>query len=309
VLGCLFGAVFGVYACTLQLDVQLACGDGYHDPDAGEECDPMDPSSFEGACGVNQPDGQAECDPTTCTIINDRDTCKVCGDNQIDGGEECDGTNLNNARCASGDDALRCNDDCTLDHSLCDLCGDTHIDPDEECDTANAGGLVGEEYIRPCATENAGTDEEVQGLMSPIAKPYASGVATLCTDCQLSRLGCSYCQDGVRDDALPLDTLDHNSLREVCDGDDIDGAALFEDFPNSDCWDTEEVQPNVACADNCLSFIPRVGEPECCLQSGAACPLPNSPFRCCYEYAHPDEANDACQTQVDLSGATSETCR
>lgn len=307
-VGAAAGAISGLYACTLQPNLAIACGDGYTDVRAGEECDPEDEDSYIGACaGTSRPDGDARCDPTTCTIINDSEQCAACGDGIVDGDEECDGDNLAGKRCPSGDGAVQCVD-CKHDFSLCDGCGDRIVDPEqgEECDKANVGGLL---IPRACAGSGTSAGEELPPLPSPINMPYTYGEAFMCTDeCKLSRLRCSYCNNGQRDDPTRLDEAGNLSPRELCDGDIVDLDAMFERHSENNCWSVADARPNLACADDCLGFEARPGEPDCCKKSGGNCPMPTDSLRCCYEYAHP-EATQPCVGFTDAKGQMLSICR
>lgn len=139
VLACVLGGSLGAAACLLTLDAEIACGDGFTDTRAGEECDPADRDSFgRSACG-----GQiGGCNPLTCEL-------QCCGDGVVNNDEECDGNDLglvipggdptqsNNCRMltvpgtsvpyASG--SARCNDQCRFDRTDCSLCGNDLVDP------------------------------------------------------------------------------------------------------------------------------------------------------------------------------------
>ena len=284
-----------MYACTLPLTVEIACGDGFVDERAGEECDPVVPESFVGACALtSRPDGEARCDEELCVIIDDREQCAVCGDGMVDGDEECDGDNLAGRKCPLGDDVVQCNADCTFDFSLCNKCGNGIVDTDigEECDVAIVGELL---VPRPCAGSNQGGPGEIEALVNPAGTPYTDGVSVACTDdCKFSRLGCSFCNNDFIDPARPIDLRGNLSLPEVCDGDKIDLEHLEGEFPNSTCWNPDMegdviLRPNVTCDDDCAGYVDQPGLPGCCVQSGAQAPEDDEEPRCCYEYAHPDE--------------------
>lgn len=294
-----------MYACTLPLTMEVACGDGYVDEDVGEQCDPVLPESFIDACSLTErPDGEARCDEVTCKIINDIEQCAVCGDDEVDGEEECDGTNLRGEKCLLGDDVVRCNDDCTFDYSRCNKCGDGNVDvaEGEECDVASLDELAGP---RPCAGSNIGGPGEILPLVNPAGTPYTDGISVACTDdCKYSRLGCSFCNNDFIDPARAVDLDGGFSLPEVCDGDKIDLEHLESQFPNSTCWDPDEdgktiLRPNVTCADDCAGYVNQPGLPGCCVQSGAQAPEDDEEPRCCYEYAHPDET----PTELFIDGA------
>lgn len=136
-LACLF-ALFWTASCLLELDTEIACGDGYADSVSGEECDPGDPESFRFGCPGG---GPGSCDPTTCQL-------QCCGDNQINGNEECDGPEFDLAapdKTATNDDTCRgltvpgtdvhyttgdasCTAECRIDRSECSLCGNGQVD-------------------------------------------------------------------------------------------------------------------------------------------------------------------------------------
>lgn len=274
----------GGSACLLELSQELACGDGKLDLQAGEECDPAVPDSYLRACQeTNRREGVAACDLKTCQIIADVTQCGVCGDGEVDDelGEDCDGDNLDGASCPSGRGQLQCASDCTLDLSRCDPCGNGTVEQElgEECDP---GIGVPEDMI---------VDSTSCTALEPLGeKPYASGTVVDCSDdCVFNRIGCSYCGDGVRDEATSIDG-DLMVSAEWCDGDEFDEQRLLEVKGNV-CPDPRE-RPNVACAESCKGFIDRAGD-GCCIKKGETCPLDNEPTKCCYAYAHPGE--DPCE--------------
>lgn len=273
-------------ACLIDLEHALACGDGYTDRLAGEECDPLDPDSYLDACvGTNRPDGTGACDPDTCELINTEVQCAHCGDGRIDAvaGEECDGSNIG-VPCW-GDGSPTCTSDCKLDFSSCDSCGNGVVDPGEECDDVGMdGGIV---IPRPCAGSF-----DIEPLRSPyINLPYTSGSAVSClSNCTYDRSSCGYCGNGNVDPPLRVSILDQAvSLAEVCDGDLFDGDLLADEYP---LCEQLGAQANVVCEPNCLDFVERPG-PTCCLPKGELCPDDGAELRCCYEYAHPED-DDAC---------------
>ncbi len=274
-------------ACLIELDHVLACGDGYADPLAGEECDPLDEDSFVGACAqTSHPNGEAACDPKTCKLIKTAEQCAKCGDGIIDFevGEECDGSNIGVG--CWGDGSTACTNECKIDFSACAPCGNKVLDPGEECDgNGTDGGIV---LPRNCA----GSPEE-EPLRSPFIMdfPYTSGTAATCLpNCTFDRTSCGYCGNGVRNDAL-LVSLGGSTLSmpEICDGDLFDSEWLANEFP---LCEQIGAQANVECAANCLDVSPREG-PACCIPKNEACPADGDSLRCCYEYAHP-EADDYC---------------
>gem|GEM_PF-1404559 len=303
-IGFLLGAGTGMYACTLPLTVEIACGDGYVDFRAGEECDPLVEDSFSSACAeVGIPEGAALCDEETCEIVNTVEQCAVCGDGQIDGDEQCDGTNLDNEKCPLGDDVLRCNADCTFDDSLCNRCGDGTVDAEllEECDVASLDEIA---EPRPCAGADIGGPGEIRPLTNPAGTPYTAGFSVACTDdCKYSRLSCSFCNNDFIDPARAIDLDGNLSLPEVCDGDKINLDHLEGEFPNSSCWEPDPEgntiqRPNVTCDADCSGYVTVAG-PGCCIQSGAQAPEDDEEPKCCYQYAHPGET----PTELFIDGA------
>ncbi|MBC8068831.1 MAG: hypothetical protein IAG13_10905 [Deltaproteobacteria bacterium] len=296
------GAIVGS-ACLIDLDHRIACGDGYVDRAAGEECDPGDPDSFVNECrDTIRPDGTADCDPTTCEIINDRLQCAFCGDGRLDSDfiddamtvrlEECDGDKFAIPSCPSGGQ-LACTSDCRVDFSRCDLCGNGVLDEGEECDpNADVGGIVSS---RTCA----GADP----LQSPyLDLPFASGVAAICLDdCRYDRSGCSYCGNGAAEDSKqtalsPLQVITMTAP-EACDGEYVRDAALVGDFAacftDPDLDGKSNTTANAECAPGCHELVPRVDAPLCCLKTGEDCPAEGAAARCCHEYTDP-EAEQHC---------------
>ncbi len=296
-------------SCLLTLDTSIACGDGYVDREAGEECDPADKDSFATAClGTSRPWGIAACDPVSCTIINDSDQCAVCGDGIIDlsAGEECDGDDVAGKQCDSGRGEVRCDARCKLDYSGCDLCGDRKLDPGEECDyVAEAGGIVNEPSIDNC-----------RGLTAPIpGKPYAGGESDRClSDCTRSRVGCHYCGDGTIDGQELLGMQDGEPIYsepELCDGDRLDLAHLGQEFGTACYMQDLQLRPNVGCSDDCKRYVDRrhwPGGGECCRLSGEACPInAGDLYYCCYQYTHPNE--DPCKLEVVDGNIQLQVCK
>lgn len=141
------GLVIG-QACLVELDHEIACGDGYIDREAGEQCDPGEPAqSHLGACGdeTGNPNGVATCDPESCTI--DRSTCHLpCGNGKLEPelGEECEpaptGGIAIERSCAdlvspyrenypyTSGSAIDCLSDCKLDRRPCGYCGNGKTD-------------------------------------------------------------------------------------------------------------------------------------------------------------------------------------
>lgn len=292
-----------VTACTLELDRTIACGDGYVDRLAGEECDPLDPASYEDACrehNAGKPEGPGGCDPQTCSF--DFSQCARCGDGQLDAGEECDGNAFGDRTCPGDQPGLRCTFDCRIDESQCPSCGNGVKDEGEECDFNDGGGFV---MPRLCA----GT-EDILPLASPNPHyPYAFGETTRCEqDCRYDRRACSYCGNGRLDDEVLIDDVQQRfSLAEVCDGELFDDAQLMAQF-GSFCYQMEgiDLRPNVGCENNCLRFVLRPDDPDCCVKKGDRCPAPTDPFQCCFAYDHPEA--EPCQTVFDNMGLARDVC-
>lgn len=146
VLSAVLGLAFG---CLLTLDDEMACGDGYTDRNAGEECDPRDHDSFIGGCqGIGDPKR-----PGACT-----DDCKLdstvcfprCGNGIVDEDEECDVADLGGlvqpTPCTElpppladfktayvGGESVTCTTDtCLRLRDGCHYCGDGIVDSDYE---------------------------------------------------------------------------------------------------------------------------------------------------------------------------------
>jgi len=282
-------------SCTLTLDDEIACGDGYVD-EPREQCDPGVSESFVDACrGTARPDGIGGCDPETCQWVTTIAQCARCGDDEVDPevGEECDGSNLGIARCPGGVGLPVCTDTCTLDYASCRTCGNGMPDPGEECDSPQ-GGLVGPP--RPC------TD-----LIGLTGTPYTSGAYNFCNDkCLYSRVGCGYCGNGKIEDAKLLDLDNNFSPPEACDVGDFIEADIRDKYGGTACYDNEDQRPFVVCNDDCTDF--ELSEPAtCCLKSMADCPNNESPVRCCYELEHPNEA-EACLPNID-AGNWAQVCK
>ncbi len=278
------------------------CGDGFVDEAAGEECDPGVPESFEDACRnvTGRTFGVATCDPTTCEIIADIEQCAICGDDIADPfrGEECDGIDLRNEVCPGNAGTLRCADDCTFDMSDCEACGNGTVEEFEECDFREQPGGFGIEL--KCST-----------IAFPIPnKPYTSGDVNMCTEsCRWNRVRCGYCGDGEVDDNPIIDDLGTRLAEpEVCDGDRF-ATDAFDGFPEKTICDAEaantglNLRPNLACNELCDGLVvPEGGGPNCCVAAGSPCPSPGAQRQCCFSYAHPELADDQCESPVLVDG-------
>lgn len=309
---CLVGALgstMATSACVLPL--RISCGDGWVDREAGEECDPADPRSFEDACAeTSRPLGRAFCDPVTCELDVSIVACAVCGDGIADRivDEDCDGNDFAGQACDSGHGQLQCTAECEIDEIACERCGNGGVDAGEECDPKDPGTDLLED---PPACAG---DEATAPLPTPAGKPYASGEYVSCdpTTCFWNRTACTYCGDGIVDAPLPVDWAGHVASAEVCDGDAIPEAALDDDDLDMCAAISADLRPNVVCDARCGGVEeppPLDGELEandCCIRAHAPCPTPGSAlaeagYRCCYEYAHPEAiaaGEDACGVRV-----------
>jgi len=271
----------------------MACGDGYVDREAGEECDPEDPESFASACEeIGKPGGTAGCDSDECTIIATDVQCAVCGDGIPDEGEDCDGEGSvpSSITCADGTHAVECTD-CRFDYGRCPPCGNGEVDLLEECDPyAAAGDLTEPVYC--------------SDLDSGFVKPFTYGVTLHCLeDCKYDRATCSFCGDGEIDEALtPRDEDGPVILAEKCDGDAADPMAL-EPYCRERCTGSVlgslVFDCNFECAENCLSFVDVPEEElDCCIPPAETCPPAGSDYKCCWELV-PENAESGEEPCVD----------
>ncbi|MEZ4448610.1 MAG: hypothetical protein R3B09_03950 [Nannocystaceae bacterium] len=290
-LGLLVGVAGG---CLIDLPHHIACGDGHTDLLAGEECDPGDPLSFEGACLEREGlGGHAVCDKDSCKIITSQEICAFCGDGIVSPGEDCDGNNLGNKKCRSGHDQVTCNPlTCAFDDSECPKCGNGVPDFGEECDwNYDPPGEFAE--VRQCS----GLDP----LGEIDYKPYTSGqvLITACSEsCILSRKPCGFCGDGFLDkqyiDGPPDAPV--NQGAEVCDSEIVDVEALSM-FCRTLCRSNSEddvtnYRCDYVCAKGCKELDPPpivedpIDEAKCCVRGGSSCD-PQVP--CCWAMDHPGE--------------------
>lgn len=291
-VGTLVGAVTGA-SCTFPIDGHIACGDGYVDVEAGEDCDPAVLQSYANACvGTTRPAGDADCDPSTCTIINTKEQCAVCGDGIVDEdlGEQCDGDNLDGEVCPGGVGTLRCGDDCRFDQTYCKQCGNGVRDTDagEECDpNADPSEVIADKPM--CST-----------LESPyVGRPYTSGQPSSCLDdCRWDRAGCGYCgNDRIEDAGFVVDFEGTPATPELCDGDWFDEEAR-EGLTSAACPAGDDLRPVVtACSSDCKDFV--FDPQECCIKKGALCPEQNAPVRCCYEHEEGESPEDSCENKLE----------
>lgn len=300
-MGFVWGAGTG---CVVSVDPTMACGDGYVDREAGEECDPQDPArEFESACeNTIRPLGTAACDPDTCQIDHTPEQCAICGDGQIDRGhgEECDEIVPQGELCGDGSDRVTCTHDCRLDYDACPTCGNGKVDPPlEECDPYDPAGDI---------TQTLYCSE----IPSGYPKPFSYGVILSClADCEYDRSPCSFCGDGQLDGpTTPRSGAGPRMLGEKCDGDRADPGALLS-YCRERCAHSElspvVLDCNFDCAENCLGFedVPDE-ELDCCVPSGGQCPSQEGDFKCCSELepGNDDPDHMPCVPQWDGSEET-----
>jgi hypothetical protein len=197
---------------------------------------------------------------------------------------------------------LLCTDTCRFDTTYCKRCGNGELDPGEECDP----------NIDP--TDLTQGKPACDELPSPYgdARPYTSGQPGTCRDdCRWDRTSCGYCGNGrVEGEGILVDVNQPANIAEWCDGTEFNPEALEDELANSVCTlANPDLRPIVACAENCLDFIP-VDDPDpCCVKTGGVCPADGVPLRCCFEVDQPDATEDPCQVVFDSFGNVVELCR
>lgn len=268
-------------ATSCELELEIVCGDGYVDVEAGEECDPGAPSSFAMGCvGTSRADGLATCDPILCTIVNTLEQCASCGDGNVDEevGEECDGDNLAGAYCLGNSGVMRCGADCRLDLSGCKRCGNGVLEPElgEECDPNEEGGIT--------------SQKSCEGLPATGDDILVGGTYNGCDDqCRFVRTNCTFCGDNNIDGPRPIDGYGNRSVREICDGTAFSDTAISELRTKSICYvDNDNLRPIVTCTDECNGVEDAHLDELCCVKSNSPCPEAGGTLKCCFEYDHPD---------------------
>jgi len=235
----------------------MACGDGYVDGVAGEQCDPLVAESFEGRCGdTPRALGESACDPDTCQIVTDAVQCGVCGDGIVDAaalGEECEPGVAIEASCPHAGQ-MRCVD-CRLDDSGCEECGNGIVEGTEACDP------------EPGFIQGSGSLCEGMPVPGRPELTYESG-RLHCAECQIDLTECGLCGNGVVDLDPILSPVTGVQLRpgEVCDTGFEDKAALA-----AQCATVCGVPavPGLECAHSCprcIEFeVVADGDPQCCI--------------------------------------------
>ena len=271
-------------ACVLPLDNQIACGDGFVDVSAGEECDPVLDLSFEGRCGEET---ASRCNPETCRL-----ECGECGDGILDAPfEECEADVPFDDTC-DGPGSVSCID-CEIVRIDCDVaCGNGRLEPTEVCDY-NLDAFTTEE-------ETDCTGREVPG--NP-GKTYTEGRRTCQTDCTWDLSRCSLCGDGSIDDAI-VDPATDTMIRpaELCDGQWFRDEAAVSECSAYCPGLYVGVTCDVECEEGCLGI--RVKDPDapgCCLLPGAPSP-PGAPPCCCH-LDNPDDPTACNDFEAPTPGA------
>jgi len=208
----------------------------------------------------------------------------LCGNAVIDAPEECDGANLNGQTCASQGftgGTLTCTPACIFDKSMCTSpsCGDATVDPGEECDCGQQGAN--------CTGAQLG-NATCGSLQSPKGTPYAGGSLTCNSpaSCSFNKAACTYCGDGIRNNAEQCDAADLGG--QTCNGLGFNGGGALN--CNGDCSFNTGACMNIVCGNGQC----QQGEDSCsCPQD---CPDdPNSCSPCqCGLYFVPCACDPAC---------------
>jgi hypothetical protein len=248
-LGAIVGfAVGSLGGCLLEIDVERACGDGFLDVQAGEECD----------SALGDVPSNCSCDPYTCEL-------HCCGDGKLDPGEACEGNQAATLPPCRAWSCVAC-------QVVCPRCGNGEVDPGEECDFE----------FEAIATTPIGCDDiPVPGRPNQFYEPGGNPSCT--SECRWNRSTCTLCGNGQLDDQI----IDPNTgsliiAAERCDGDAFDLAERFDRCeaacgePGRDC--------NATCGEGCFDIRIDPANAACCVRPGhprssidpCCCELPDS---------------------------------
>lgn len=281
-------------SCTLELDHDLACGDGVTDRLAGEQCDPRDPES------------------PHLTYCEDR------------------GLGLG----VNGTPAAACDEQCRVVAESCHACGDGILQAEfEECEPAQicvtdsdciAGGTC-DGQTGTCLDGQMGSRLDCAVLHGPLG-PYVSGsvdVGDCTSQCRFDRSACSYCGDGALDGAYEEATQGGSILQpaEACElaasgPDPVADSNQLDAYCKQVCsggsGTTLAVRCKYSCADGCSGFDEQHWENTeaagCCVLGGEECDVGGLP--CCWALDHPDEdPAQACNDNVGDGQAIVPRCR
>lgn len=325
----------GLPGCLIELERRIACGDGYVDREAGEECDPMDPDEAHVTlCAeIGMPLGRAGCDPETCTVITTPAQCNVCGDGMtLATVEDCDNDfQAMGLVCPDGSSRPQCNNQlCVADFSSCPTCRNGVNEADEECDPidpcdgisppANCGGSDDPPIAVP-------TDcSELEVKAAPIFKTqYTQGSVNQidCSDkCEFDRQKCSFCGDGVLDPEHLDQGFGGGSFTrpaERCEVGLEKPTPLVQEKCNGWCRASSPDVPtlcNYRCLQGCLDVeldydgpiesADPVGQLGCCSPKGTVCDAAME-FPCCRALAEPG-MGDGCVDQLLSTGELQSVC-